>query len=141
MNSMTAVQQRLLQYGIKPSLQRIAVMQYLMENKTHPTVDMIYAALSLEIPTLSRTTVYNTLKLLSDQGAIMALNIDEKNVRYDGIITAHAHFRCKKCARIYDLPKCFAQVSKQKHLMLHKDFHITESQVYYKGYCENCIKQ
>ena len=138
MNTTTVIKQRLLHFGIKPSLQRIAVMQYLMEHRTHPSVDMIYGALSSTIPTLSRTTVYNTLKLLSEQGAILALNIDEKNVRYDGIIAAHAHFRCKKCGRIYDLPEHFAQIIKQKKLAIFSGLHITESQTYYKGYCEDC---
>ncbi|MDR0295073.1 MAG: transcriptional repressor [Prevotellaceae bacterium] len=136
MNTILDIQKRLLQYNIKPSLQRIAVMQYLMENKTHPTADIIYAALSPAIPTLSRTTIYNTLKLLSEQGAIIALNIDEKNVRYDGDIVAHTHFRCKKCSRIYDLPKNFTLENKQQFL----DFYITECQVYYKGYCKECKK-
>jgi Fur family ferric uptake transcriptional regulator/Fur family peroxide stress response transcriptional regulator len=136
MNTIITVKQRLLQYGIKPSLQRIAVMQYLMENKTHPTVDMIFGALSPSMPTLSRTTIYNTLKLLSEQGAIITLNIDEKNVRYDGDITSHAHFRCKNCGKIYDLPEksALGQISST----LSNDFHITECQIYYKGYCEDC---
>jgi len=53
--------------GVRPSPQRVAVMEYLMTHHTHPTVDAIYAALSGTMPTLSRTTVYNTLKLLVDE--------------------------------------------------------------------------
>jgi Fur family ferric uptake transcriptional regulator/Fur family peroxide stress response transcriptional regulator len=140
MNTVSDIKKRLLQYNIKPSLQRIAVMQYLMGVKTHPTVDMIYAALSPAMPTLSRTTNYNTLKLLSEQGAILALNIDEKNVRYDGDITIHAHFRCKKCGKVYDLPKSFALVNKHHFLMQPQGFRITEYQIYYKGYCKECKK-
>ena len=33
---------RLVSHGIKPSLQRIAIMNYLIENRIHPTVDMIF---------------------------------------------------------------------------------------------------
>ena len=63
------VVKRLQNHNIKPSVQRIAIMNYLIEHRTHPTVDEIYTALSPSIPTLSKTTVYNTLKLLSEQGA------------------------------------------------------------------------
>ena len=77
---------RLVSHGIKPSLQRIAIMNYLIEN------------------TLSRTTVYNTLKILVEQGAVQMLTIDDKNSRYDADITPHAHFRCSKCGCIKDLP-------------------------------------
>ena len=29
-------------YGIHPSVQRIAIMDYLLKNHTHPTVDEVY---------------------------------------------------------------------------------------------------
>ena len=73
------VVKRLQNHNIKPSVQRIAIMNYLIEHRTHPTVDEIYTALSPSIPTLSKTTVYNTLKLLSEQGAAQTLTIDERN--------------------------------------------------------------
>ena len=72
------VVKRLQNHNIKPSVQRIAIMTYLMEHRTHPTVDEIYTALAPSIPTLSKTTVYNTLKLLSEQGAAQTLTIDER---------------------------------------------------------------
>ena len=80
---MEVVVERLQGHNIKPSVQRIAIMKYLMEHRTHPTVDEIYTALSPTIPTLSKTTVYNTLKILSEQGAAQTLTIDERNTCYD----------------------------------------------------------
>ena len=126
---------RLLQYNIKPSLQRIAVMNYLLNHRTHPTVDKMYNHLSKEIPTLSKTTIYNTLKLLVDQGAALLLNISEKTQHFDGDISPHAHFRCIKCGTIYDLP-----LPKAEHLHVEGigNLKITECQVYYKGCCPNC---
>lgn len=50
------VVKRLQNHNIKPSVQRIAIMNYLIEHRTHPTVDEIYTALSPSIPTLSKTT-------------------------------------------------------------------------------------
>jgi len=52
-------------HDIKPSYQRMKIFQYLLDNHVHPTVDTIYKALCPEIPTLSKTTVYNTLNLFS----------------------------------------------------------------------------
>ena len=74
---------RLQNHNIKPSVQRIAIMSYLMEHRTHPSVDEIYTALAPSIPTLSKTTVYNTLKLLSEQGAAQTLTIDEREQLLD----------------------------------------------------------
>ena len=45
--------ERLQSHSIKPSVQRIAIMQYLMDHHTHPTVDEIYTALAPGMPTLS----------------------------------------------------------------------------------------
>ncbi len=126
----------LQQHSIKPSMQRIAIMTYLMGHRTHPTVDEIYTALSPAIPTLSKTTVYNTLKLLSEHGAIQMLTIDERNVCYDADTTAHAHFFCKRCARVYDL---FPPGETVKSAAPETDGHeIQETHLYYKGICRQC---
>ena len=90
-------------FGVKPSLQRLAIMEYLMTHWTHPTADEIFNALSPSMPTLSKTTVYNTLKLFAEQGAVLSLDIDPKNTHFDGDITPHAHFYCKSCGAIHDL--------------------------------------
>jgi len=135
MNTKTEVGNRLVEFGVKPSLQRIAIMEYLMEHLTHPTVDTIFNDLYPSIPTLSKTTVYNTLKLLEEQGAIQAINIDEKNVRYDADISFHAHFKCKQCGNVYDFPLNDPSIFKIKDS---EDFIVTDCQVYYKGYCKQC---
>lgn len=75
---MDKVKQHLTDHGVKPSIQRLAIMKYLMEHRTHPTADMIFNDLYKEIPTLSKTTVYNTLKLLTEHGAVRTIGIDEK---------------------------------------------------------------
>lgn len=129
------IKDRLLKFGVKPSLQRIAIMDYLMTHPTHPTADTIFIDLYPSIPTLSKTTVYNTLKLLTEQGAILSLNIDEKNTRYDGDISTHAHFRCKNCSGVYDLRIEESDKIKIKDL---GSLTITECQIYYKGYCNSC---
>ena len=95
--------ERLLEHNIKPSMQRIAIMEYLMNHPIHPSADDIYTALSPSMPTLSKTTVYNTLRLFSEQGAALMLTIDEKNTNFDADTSVHSHFLCRYCGHIYDL--------------------------------------
>jgi Fur family ferric uptake transcriptional regulator/Fur family peroxide stress response transcriptional regulator len=130
--------ERLEMFGVKPSLQRLAVMTYLLENCTHPTVETMYLDLCPQIPTLSKTTVYNTVKLLVKHGAAAEITIDDKNVRYDAEIVLHAHFQCYACGCLYDIP-----VEKSKLLTVKKigSLTVSETRLYYKGYCENCRKQ
>lgn len=134
---MLTTKKYLEEHGIKPSLQRMAVMDYLFKHRTHPTAEEIFNALYPSIPTLSRTTVYNTLKLLVEQGAALGLDIDDKQIHYDGDTSLHAHFKCKSCGMIADLP-----IDKSNNLIAaqHNGFVITEVNVYYKGYCKNCSK-
>ena len=130
------VYEYLLSYNIKPSVQRIAIIYYLLKHHTHPCIDEIYLALCKDIPTLSKTTVYNTLKILVEQGAVQMLTIDDKNSRYDADITPHAHFRCSKCGCIKDLPI-------KENIIFKEDsekIKITEVQLYCKGYCTQCLK-
>ena len=70
----------LLSYNIKPSVQRIAIMDYLLTHKTHPCIDEIYMALCDDIPTLSKTTVYNTLKLFVEHGAALMVSLLKKYI-------------------------------------------------------------
>ena len=102
----------------------------------HPTVDEIYTALSPTIPTLSKTTVYNTLKILSEQGAAQTLTIDERNTCYDADTTPHAHFLCKRCGKVYDLT-CNDTV--RQVVDTDMDGHeVQEIHYYYKGICKQC---
>ena len=95
--------QKMQEKGIRPSFQRIVIYKYLAENKNHPTVDAVYSALSPLHPTLSRTTVYNTLHLFAQNRLIQQVNIEDDQARYDVETSPHMHFKCIKCGKIIDI--------------------------------------
>lgn len=135
--SMEGLRKRLEESDIHPSYQRLKIMEYLMENRIHPTVDTIHKDLSLEMPTLSKTTIYNTLSLLRKKGLVAALTISEHELMYDSNTVPHAHFKCSNCGSLYDVdmePSWFGR----KFIEGHK---IIEYGVYLKGICKNCLKQ
>ncbi len=129
---------RLIAYHIKPSVQRIAIMDYLMSHRTHPTVDEIYTALYPSIPTLSKTTVYNTLKLFAEHGAAQMLTIDERNTCFDADTSMHGHFLCKSCNKIYDYP--LPILSHGIDGIESGGHQISEMHYYCKGICKHCLK-
>lgn len=133
---MKTVYDYLLSYGIKPSVQRIAIMDYLIKHKTHPCVDDIYMALNKQIPTLSKTTVYNTLKLFVEHKAAVMLTIDERNTCFDAVLDLHAHFQCKHCGKIFDLPLDLHSIEMEG--LTNDGFIIDEVHRYYKGLCPKC---
>ena len=128
-----------MERGIRPSMQRLAIMDYLINHPIHPTIDDVYQALSNKVPTLSRTTVYNTLRILSENQAAQMITIDEHRVCYDGNVESHVHFYCKKCGKIIDLfgeqaPKLEGEKTVEGNI-------IQEEQLYYKGICAKCAKK
>ncbi len=133
MQPITDTSTYLNEYGIRPSVQRIAVMNYLLNHRTHPTAEEIYQALAPEIPTLSRTTVYNTLELLVARGAAAHITIDPRFSRYDGDISLHGHFLCDHCGSLYDVP-----LGTLPEALYPKDHRVSSAQLYYRGICAHC---
>lgn len=132
----------LIVHNIHPSLQRLAIMNYLMCNHTHPTADEIFTALTSEMPTLSKTTIYNTLKLFSEKGAIQVVTIDEKNAHFDGNPEIHPHFYCRKCGKIYDIALQKGDVLEKQFACNPnlKGFSVEQTQIYHSGICPTCKK-
>ncbi len=123
--------------NIKPTIIRVKILEYLNENKTHPTAEAIYNKLEKEIPTISKTSVYNTLNLFSRSGLICPISVKGKETRYDIITSPHHHFLCEKCERILDLDvECKYQ--KEGKAEGHT---ITEWHCYFKGTCKECLKE
>lgn len=89
--------------GIRPSAQRGAILSLISGRRWHPTADDVYTELSPRHPTLSRTTVYNTLKLFASRGLVSVVRIEDDELRYDADTSEHAHFKCNGCGRIFDL--------------------------------------
>ena len=133
MNATPDTRAYLNEYGIRPSVQRIAVMNYLLHHRTHPTAEEIYQALAPEMPTLSRTTVYNTLELLVARGAVIHLTIDPRFSRYDGDISLHGHFLCDHCGTLYDVP-----LKTLPEALYPKEHRVNSAQRYYRGTCAHC---
>ena len=122
-------------HNIKPSLQRIKIFEYLHDNREHPTVDTIYSDLVDDIPTLSKTTVYNTLKLFIDNGITSTVTIEDNEVRYDAIMEEHAHFKCDECGNVFDI-EFDASALKFKKM---NAFKVETTNIYLKGKCKKCI--
>ena len=125
----------LKKHGIKPSYQRIKIFEYMLEKRNHPTVDLIYRALLPEIPTLSKTTVYNTLNLFTEKGIVLLIVIEENETRYDADISDHGHFKCENCGNVYDFD---FDISKMDIKGL-RGFEIKEKHIYFKGLCSECM--
>ncbi len=117
--------------GVKPSAQRIAIYSYLEEKRNHPTVDTIYQSLVEAHPTLSRTTVYNTLKMFMAHNAVQPILIEDGEMRFDADTSVHGHFKCRSCGEVSDI--FFGENLPAPP----KGFQADETHLYFRGLCDN----
>ena len=126
-----------MEKGISPSIHRVKVLEYLLNKGNHPSVQMIYKDLYEDIPTLSKTTIYNVINRLKAHRLIRELRIEETEVRYDWEVKPHAHFKCNSCGNIYNINyQCsmFKEDSVDGHS-------IEQRQVNFIGICKDCLDQ
>ena len=91
-----------------------------------------------EIPDLSLGTVYRNINLFKDQGHIVAVaNIDGEE-RIDGDTSPHAHFVCKECGCVYDVPATHAPISRECCSM--DGFETHNTVLTYYGICGGCTQ-
>ncbi len=124
----------LKEHGISPSLTRIEVYNYLDYNRVHPNVDMIYKKLNKKLPTLSKTTVYNVLKLFVETGIVKEVTVGSQEARYEVILEEHSHFKCEVCGKLYDIPL----VKTEHNFSGLEGFSVNEEVVLLKGICPSC---
>ena len=127
----------LKQNQLKITPQRLAIMKYLDEHRTHPTADRIYIDLKEKNPALSKTTVYNSVETLKEHGIIQSLTISGSESRYDFENKMHHHFLCKKCGTIIDIDIKCPNIGK----MLESGHNVEEVHGYFKGICKKCLKK
>ena len=125
----------LIKNGISPSFQRLQVFAYLRKNNIHPTANKIFTELKEQIPTLSKTTVYNVLKLLASKNLIREVKIEDNELRFDAILQEHGHFKCSECGQVKDLfyDKEFINFVEQRNKITDIQFNII-------GICEDCLQ-
>ncbi len=124
----------LVQNDIRPSYQRIKILEYLHNNHIHPTADDIFNALIPEIPTLSKSTVYNTLDLFINNNLVKLLSIEDTEARYDILTNNHGHFKCVSCGEIYNFSIDIEEITVDEL----DGFLINDKNVYFKGVCSKC---
>ncbi len=123
----------LKEVGLSPTMQRVAILRYLLLNRNHPTVNMIYQDIRRKIPTLSKTSVYNSLNLFRKHNLVFTVPTDEDEKHYDLRLTSHSHFICRECRIIYDLK--LPKININDEINGHK---VEQYDVILRGICNKC---
>lgn len=127
-------EERLRSVGLTPTIQRMAILEFLEKTRTHPTADEVLCHVRQRFPTVSRATAYNTLEALTQAGVILRITVEPGVVRYDADTGPHAHFRCRLCGTVLDL-----RLDREPDLSACAKGHCIESvRTYAYGVCRGC---
>lgn len=76
------------------------------------------------------------MRLFQDAGLFHDVRCEEGELRFDGNRDFHAHFKCRKCEALYDIPiEC---AHENTYTPLPKGFVVDDEQLIYYGFCPHC---
>ncbi|MDQ0191312.1 transcriptional repressor [Alicyclobacillus cycloheptanicus] len=122
--------------GLRVTPQREAILTFLMEYDGHATVDEIYKAIHPTFPSMSMSTVYNTVKHFAQVGLVKEITFGDNASRFDINVKPHHHLVCRKCGALIDF-----YMDKLPSFSLPPEangFAIEDYHVEVKGICPSC---
>ena len=132
------IQKKELGPRLKRTPQRLAILDYLEGNTSHPSADEIYRAVSKKYLSLSVATVYNTLNMLAKSGLLRELTIDHGRKRYDPDTSSHHHLICVLCGKIVDIP---GTIAVNLPAEIAQNYSLLGNHIEFYGHCSPCTKK
>ena len=100
----TALNQRLLERGVRLTPQRLMVLEVLTAHAgEHITADQILAAVTAHYPYVDKTTIYRTLDLLREHSLVVMTDLGGEKFEYELVAEPHHHIICKTCGQRVEL--------------------------------------
>ena len=122
--------------GLRVTPQRQAIFRLLHGNDRHPTVDSLYDAIRVDMPSISLKTVYQTVHDLEALGEVSLLDLGTGSVRVDpNVEQEHQHLVCSSCGLVRDVP--LGSVPRLPARYRH-DFRPDSVDVIFRGRCDEC---
>ena len=122
--------------GLKVTPQRQCIFRVLHGTGVHPTAESVFAAVRVEMPTVSLKTVYQTLNDLASMGEIQQLDLGTGSTRFDPNVDAHHHLVCTRCGKVRDLYADFSHVKVPPRRR--QGFVVSGAEVVFRGLCDEC---
>jgi Fe2+ or Zn2+ uptake regulation protein len=96
---------RLHRAGLKATGPRMVILAALEQDHTHPTAEYLYDTLRRDFPSLSLSTVYQTLDVFIRTGLCRRVSGLGDRLRVDGTPQDHDHAVCRLCGVIFDVDR------------------------------------
>ena len=125
--------------NLKITPQRTAIFEALVNDKGHPSADVIFRRIRKKISNVSFDTVNRTLLSFVDLGILKVVEGYGRPKRFDPDLESHHHFQCVKCNKIIDFcDKTLDAIEVPKDIK--NKFTVTGKKVVIEGFCNSCKK-
>jgi Fur family peroxide stress response transcriptional regulator len=129
--------ERLRQAGLKATGPRVVLLAALEQDRNHPTAELLYESLQADHPSLSLSTVYQTLDAFIRTGLCRRVSEAGNRLRVDGTPQDHDHAICRTCGEIFDIDRQLLP-RPTPPAQLPQDLMVTGLRVEYDVICEAC---
>jgi Fur family ferric uptake transcriptional regulator len=124
---------------LKQTPHRRLILETFIENEGHRSVEDIYNNVRERDPKVGYTTIYRTMKLLSDAGLAREVDLGDGMTRYEHLYNHkhHDHMICTECGRSIEfLNPEIEKIQDQASRKL--DFKVTDHRLQIYGLCRSC---
>ncbi|HVG29212.1 MAG TPA: transcriptional repressor [Pyrinomonadaceae bacterium] len=125
--------------GLKRTAQRDLILEVFLRTEEHLSSEDLYRLVQREDPAIGQTTVYRTLKLLTDAGLAREVRFGDGRTRYEHNYKHphHDHMICTQCGKTIEFFSADLEKLQDKIAAKHK-FEITHHTLRMFGYCADC---
>lgn len=120
--------------------QKMLIEKIMSKDKTHPTIAELYQKVQKCDPSVGQATVYRHVNRLCEEGKMQRIPSPVDVDHYDGNVSFHPHFVCKKCGRMSDIEddslQEYLKIIEQKEQLQVDHYHIL-----LEGICSKCCKR
>ena len=95
---------RLADAGGRRTASRQAIIEVIVDARSHLTADEIAAQVHERFPSVNLSTVYRTLDALTDLGIVDHVHFGHGRAVYHLTDEAHQHLVCEQCGAVEELP-------------------------------------
>jgi Fur family ferric uptake transcriptional regulator len=128
--------------GLKRTSQRELILDVFLRTEEHLSNEDLYQLVKKEDPTVGQTTVYRTLKILTDAGLAREVRFGDGRTHYEHNYKHqhHDHMICSECGKIIEFFSAELEAIQDQMAAKH-DFEIRQHLLRMIGICSECRRE
>ena len=125
--------------GLKRTAQRDLILEVFLKTEGHMSGEDLYRLVSEQDPTVGQTTVYRTLRLLTEAGLAREVRFGDGRAHYEHNYKHqhHDHMICSQCGRIIEFFSAELEAIQDAMAARHR-FQVTQHLLRIIGVCADC---